>query len=177
MHKCIPRYTVCNHTCMQNTVHIYSSMHTFSLSHTHSRKSVKSAMEMQTAQTQTQYPRKECSPKIPQFTRGRLSLWQPFYGRRSKSQKHRLTTYDGGTICVNGTGRGGSRVRVKDQNHKSPKLGERLKKVQLVICTCLPANCLQWAAFVQWPMQLEWRLLSKSSCRAPDKRIKNYDIF
>lgn len=71
----------------------------------------------------------------------------------------------------------GSRVRVRDHKHKSGKLGKRLRKVQLAICTCLPANCLQWAAFVQWPMQLEWRLLSKSSCRAPDKRIKNYDIF
>lgn len=65
----------------------------------------------------------------------------------------------------------------KDQTRKWWNWGKRLRKVQLVICTCLPANCLQWAAFVQWPMQLEWRLLSKSSCRAPDKRIKNYDIF
>lgn len=72
---------------------------------------------------------------------------------------------------------GGSRVSEEDQSLKSSKLGKRLCKVQLVICACLPADCLRRAAFVQWPMQLKWGLLSKSSCRAPDKRIKNYDIF
>lgn len=57
------------------------------------------------------------------------------------------------------------------------KWGKGWEKCSLWFALVCLANCLQWAAFVQWPMQLEWRLLSKSSCRAPDKRIKNYDIF
>lgn len=107
-----------------------------------------------------------------------IFLWQPSHDRWFKSQKHRWATYDNGTICVNGTEReGGQEFEWATKRREVVKVGERQEKVQHVICTCLPANCLQWAAFVQWPMQLEWRLLSKSSCRAPDKRIKNYDIF
>lgn len=83
---------------------------------------------------------------------------------------------------IGGGARGewGQKLRTKDQkkpqNVKLWNWGKGWEKCSLWFALVCLLSAV-WAAFVQWPMQLEWRLLSKSSCRAPDKRIKNYDIF
>lgn len=120
-----------------------------------------------------------------------VCLWWPFSvtGDLNHRNTGRATYAHGATgnerkerkagvgVCVRGGWEWGSRVKSERPKALSCETGGKgWEKCSLWFALVCLLSAV-WAAFVQWPMQLEWRLLSKSSCRAPDKRIKNYDIF